>query len=120
MTNEYRIFISFLYENIQSDNELDMVIYNIGLVQKISEQFAYFYNQKIQNIDKADLIDFQTEFENQCNEKIFLVLGLGSESSLFVQCKPISSDVQQKNKNIIYINKELIAQLTLECMRNEI
>ena len=47
MTKEYKTFITFLDKHIQSENELDMVIYNIGTVQRIAEQFAQFYNQQI-------------------------------------------------------------------------
>lgn len=48
MTSEYKTFITFLSNHINSDNELDMVIYSIGTVQRIVEQFSQFYNQQIE------------------------------------------------------------------------
>lgn len=112
MTKEYKTFITFLDKHIQSENELDMVIYNIGIVQRIAEQFAQFYNQQIKNKQDYDLIDLEIEFETQCNEKIYLALGIGDSSTLFIECS-LSNNEGEKFFNIT-INKERIAALTLE------
>lgn len=117
MTNEYKTFIAFLEKNIQSENELDMIIYNIGAVQRIAEQFSQFYNQKIQDEQKDyDLIDLEIKFENECNEKIHFALGLGDLSTLFVECDVVQ-DGEQSLFNI-RINKKRIAALTLEGMHD--
>lgn len=122
----YKSFITFLDKNINSDNELDMVLYNIGTVQRIVEQFSYFYNQKIENMTQEydDVIDLEIEFEMQCNEKIHLALGIGEETTLFVECEHRDYDVAPDDFPsrifIININKEKIAALTLESMRNEV
>ena len=70
MTKEYKTFITFLDKHIQSENELDMVIYNIGTVQRIAEQFAQFYNQQIKDKQDYDLIDLEIEFENNLSSMI--------------------------------------------------
>lgn len=116
MTENYRNFISFLNDNVQTDNELDMIIYNIGSVQKIAEQFSYFYNQQIKEEKIKDEIDFEVSFENEANEKIRLALGLGDEATWFVECNSNTSE----NTFVININKVLIAQLTLEAMRDDL
>ena len=110
---KYKNFISFLNDNVQNDNELDLIIYNIGAVQRIVEQFSYFYNQKIKQGPIKDAVEFEIEFEAQCNEKIHLALNLGNSETLFVDCS------YQDGKNTINIHKELIAELTLEGIRNE-
>lgn len=129
MTTGYKDFINFLDENVQTDNELDIIIYNIGTVQKIVEQFSYFFNQKIEQKveqnEEYDIVDLEIEFEMQCNEKIHLALGIGDESTLFVESEyrsydmPITSDIDPYIL-LININKKLIATLTLEGMRNDL
>lgn len=113
MTNEYKTFIAFLNQNIQSDNELDLIIYNIGATQRIAEQFAHFYNQKIKDKQDDELIDLEVEFESQCNEKIYLALGIGDLSTLFIEC-----DITDDAFFNIRINKQRIAALTLEAMHD--
>lgn len=126
MTMKYKSFITFLNENVNSDNELDMILYNIGTVQRIVEQFSQFYNQKIENMQDEydDVIDLEIEFEMQCNEKIHLALGLGEPTTLFTECEHRDYDITLDNLPsrifIININKERIAALTLESMRNEV
>lgn len=126
MTMGYKSFITFLDENINSDNELDMILYNIGTVQRIVEQFSQFYNQKLENTQEEydDVLDLEIEFEMECNEKIHLALGMGEPTTLFVECEHCDYDVVPENFPsrifIININKEYIAALTLESMRNEI
>lgn len=115
MTNEYKTFIAFLDKNVKSNNELDMIIYNIGTVQRIAEQFSYFFNQKIEQQDDYDIVDLEIQFEVECNEKINLALGIGEPTTLFIEC-------ESKNDNslefLININKQLIAALTLEGMHD--
>ena len=115
MTNEYKTFIAFLDKNVKSDNELEMIIYNIGTVQRIAEQFSYFFNQKIEQQDDYDIVDLEIQFEVECNEKINLALGIGEPTTLFIEC-------ESKNDNslefMIKINKQLIAALTLEGMHD--
>lgn len=106
----YKKFISFLDDNVNTDNELDCILYNIGLVQRIVEQFSAFYNNQIQ--ENEDDIEFAIDFEVECNKKIHLALNLGDVSTLFVECTPMNDDF------IIRINKITIAQLTLEAMKN--
>lgn len=116
MRNEYKTFITFLDENIQSDNELDLIIYNIGTVQRIAEQFSQFYNQQIKDKKDYDLIDLEIEFETECNKKIHLALGLGDPSTLFIECDAINNDEQSFFN--IRVNKKRIAALTLEGMHD--
>ena len=116
MTKEYKTFINFLDKHIQSENELDMVIYNIGTVQRIAEQFAQFYNQQSKDKQDYDLIDLEIECEIQCNEKICLALGIGEPSTLFIECA--SSDNDEQPSFDISVNKERIAALTLEGMHD--
>lgn len=111
MIAEYKTFITFLDKNVQSDNELDLIIYNIGIVQRIAEQFAHFYNQKIKDKKDDELVDLEVEFEVQCNEKIHLALGIGDLSTLFIEC-----DITDDALFNIRVNKERIAVLTLEAM----
>ena len=120
MTNEYKTFIAFLDKNVKSNNELDMIIYNIGTVQRITEQFSYFFNQKIkQQQDKFDIIDLEIEFEVECNSKIHMALGLGDESTLFVECQSVeTSSSNNAPVFIVDVNKKLIASLTLEGMND--
>lgn len=120
MTMDYKSFINFLDENVQSDNELDMIFYNIGTVQRIAEQFSYFFNQKIENKDEDeyDIVDLEIEFEMECNEKIHLALGLGDSTTLFIECEH-NDDFVPSRIFIIKINKKLIAALTLEGMRSD-
>lgn len=113
MIDNYKDFISFLNKNVKTNNEIDMIIYNIGTVQRIVEQYTHFLNEKIKKTDDdTDFIDVEIMFENECNKKIALALGIGDEAVLFVEC---SSD----NENHLYvnINKIKIAELTLEEMR---
>lgn len=121
MTMKYKSFINFLGQNVQSNNELDMILYNIGTVQRIAEQFSYFFNQKLEDKDEDeyDVVDLEIEFEMECNEKIHLALGLGDSTTLFVECEH-NNDVTSTRVFIININKELIAALTLEGMRNDL
>lgn len=115
MTSEYKTFITFLNNHVNSDNELDMIIYSIGTVQRIVEQFSQFYNQQIEKKKEYDIIDLEIEFENQCNEKIYYALGIGDSSTLFVECEIDDSNSIIFNVNI---NKIRIATLTLESMRD--
>ena len=78
----YKDFIYFLEENVQSDNEIDLIIYNIGLVQRIVEQFSNFFNQEDTKQDDSRLI----RFEKECNKKIHLALNLGDSETQFIQC----------------------------------
>ena len=113
MSEEYKKFISFLSENVNNDIELDCIIYNIGATQRIAEQFSSFYNQKIQdNTSISNEIEFEIDFETQCNEKIHLALGIGNPEILFVECETRDNDF------LININKTQIAKLTLEGVRN--
>ena len=110
---DYKNFIYFLEQNIQNDNELDLIIYNIGLTLRIVQQFAHLFNQKIEQEGFSDDIDFLVQFETECNEKIHLALNIGDSATLFIEC-------YYQNENIlININKQKIAELTLEGMRNE-
>ena len=124
MTEKYKNFITFLYNNVQSENELDMIIYSIGTVQRISEQYSNFYNQQLKDRDEDDIIDAEIEFENECNKKIHLALGIGDEATLFIECS--CHQIQNIDSGelatafIIQINKERIARLVLEAMRNDI
>ena len=114
MTNEYKTFIAFLDKNVKSNNELDVIIYNIGTIQRIAEQFSLFYNQQIKEKKDYDLLDLEIEFETQCNEKIHLALGIGDPSTLFIECES-KEDGGQTFFNIT-INKMRVAALTLEGM----
>ena len=115
MTNEYKTFIAFLDKNVKSNNELDMIIYNIGTVQRIAEQFSYFFNQKIEQQDDCDIVDLEIQFEVECNEKINLALGIGEPTTLFIECEPQNDNSLEF---LININKQLIAALTLEGMHD--
>lgn len=124
MTEKYKDFITFLYDNVQSENELDMIIYSIGAAQKISEQYSLFFNQQLKDKDEDDFIDIEVEFETECNKKIHLALGIGDETTLFIECSclqvyDINSD-KMVPTFIIQINKERIARLVLEAMRNDL
>ena len=92
MSEEYKNFISFLDKNVNNETELDCIIYNIGTTQRIVEQFSHFYNQKIKQDNKQDIIDLEIDFENQCNEKIHLALDIGDSATLFVE-----SELQDNN-----------------------
>lgn len=116
MTKEYKTFIAFLEEHVKSDNELDMIIYSIGTVQRIVEQFSQFYNQQIEDKQEYDIVDLEVEFETQCNEKIHYALGIGDSATLFIECEIEDQTLQIFN---VYINKIRIATLTLESIRNE-
>ena len=124
MTEKYKDFITFLYKNIQSENELDMIIYSIGTVQKISEQYSHFFNQQLEDRNPDDIIDAEIEFENECNKKIHLALGIGDEATLFIECSCQEEYDINHDKMVptffIQINKERIARLVLEAMRNDI
>ena len=124
MTEKYKDFITFLYNNVQSENELDMIIYSIGTVQKISEQYSHFFNQQLEDRNPDDIIDAEIEFENECNKKIHLALGIGDEATLFIECSCYqmqdTSSGDLATAFIIQINKERIARLVLEAMRNDI
>lgn len=111
--SEYKKFISFLDKNVNNDIELDCILYNIGVVQRIVEQFSYFYNQQIMEKNIEDDMEFEIDFEHQCNEKIHLALALGDSATLFVECQ-----VKDSTTFIVEINKQKIAELTLEGMRN--
>lgn len=123
MTSEYKTFIDFLEKHVKSDNELDMIIYSIGTVQRISEQYSHFFNQQLKDKDDNDIIDAEIEFENECNKKIHLALGIGDEATLFIECS--CHQIQNTDSGdlvtafIIQINKERIARLVLEAMRND-
>lgn len=112
MSEEYKKFISFLSENVNNDIELDCIIYNIGATQRIAEQFSSFYNQKIQDNAISNEVEFEIDFEIQCNEKIHLALGIGKPETLFVECEVHDDDF------LININRIQIAKLTLEGVRN--
>ena len=112
MSNEYKNFIYFLDNNVNNENELDCILYNIGVVQRIVEQFSNFYNNQIKQENITDDIEFEVNFENQCNEKIHLALNIGDSATLFVECESYN------NNFIVNINKQKIAELTLEGMRN--
>lgn len=112
MSEEYKKFLSFLNKNVNNETELDCIIYNIGTTQRIVEQFSHFYNQKIKQDKIQDTIEFEIDFENQCNEKIHLALNIGDSATLFVECE------LQDNNFIVHINKQRIAELTLEGMKN--
>lgn len=124
MTEKYKDFITFLYKNIQSENELDMIIYSIGVAQKISEQYSLFFNQQLQDKNEDDFIDIEVEFETECNKKIYLALGIGDEATLFIECSCQEEYDINHDKMVptffIQINKERIARLVLEAMRNDI
>lgn len=109
---DYKKFIYFLEQNIQNDNELDLIIYNIGFVQRMVEQFSSFFNQKMDNNEDID-IDTLIKFETECNEKIHLALKIGDLATLFIECFDMDNHI------MVVINKQKIAELTLEGIRNE-
>lgn len=112
MSEEYKEFLSFLNNNVNNEIELDCILYNIGVAQRIVEQFSDFYNQQIEQKQITDDIEFEIDFENQCNEKIHLALNIGDLATIFVQCEA------HNNAFIVNINKQKIAELTLEGIRN--